>query len=166
MKPQHIYIGSDHGGWQVKQELVPWLREQYPAVEDMGAQELNPEDDYPVFAQRVGERVSHAALSLGLTPASAQNPETVGILLCRSGAGMTIVANRFPLVRAVVCRNQDDARLAREHNNANIVVLEGDHVSIEEAKSIISSFLETEFAGGRHARRLEQIADLDRDMIG
>ena len=117
-----VIIGSDHGGFQLKQQLVTWLAQQGVAVEDVGAQELDPEDDYPVFAQRVGQRLTQRngadSPSTSSSGSSIAPPPAWGVLLCRTGAGMTIVANRFPAVRAVVCRNVVDAQLARAHNNA------------------------------------------------
>src|SRR5690606_19425926 len=87
----------------------------------------------------------------------AHDPFTLGLLLCRTGGGMAIVANRFPFVRAVVCRTKDDVIHAREHNNANVLVLEGEYISVDEAKEFIRTFLATPFGEGRHTRRVVEI---------
>lgn len=136
-----VVIAADHGGFTLQQELFTWLSAAGVLVQHLGPKELDEDDDYPPYAMAVAESVQNTPLQ-------------VGVLLCRSGAGMTIVANRYKGVRAVVCRNEADARVAREHNDANVLVLEGDHVSFEEAQAIFLSFVGTKFAGGRHERRL------------
>lgn len=155
MKITHIYIGSDHGGFELKQNLADWLRQENFSITDCGATELNPEDDYPEFAKRVSQPIFDQAES------PTQDPTVMGILLCRSGVGMAMVANRFSSVRAAICRNLEEASLARRHNNANVLVLEGDHLSPDLAREIAEIFFTTEFDGGRHARRLEQIGQID-----
>jgi len=155
MNIAHIYIGSDHGGFELKQLLIEWARQKDLSITDCGAVELNPEDDYPEFALRVSQPISDQA------EAPTQNPTVMGILLCRTGAGMTMVANRFSAVRAVICRNPEEAKLARGHNNANVLVLEGDHLSPDSAREIAEIFFTTEFEGGRHARRMDQIRQID-----
>lgn len=152
MTIKSLFIGTDHGGFAIKQTLKPWLAELAGQIDDLGAKTLDPDDDYPQFGRAVAEQVNSAA-----EPVEA-DPTVWGLLLCRSGAGMAIAANRFPSVRAVVCRSVEDARHAREHNNANVVVLEGDYVTDAEAKAIVQTFLGTKFGGGRHARRLRQIS--------
>lgn len=154
MEIKKIWIGSDHGGWALKAELVAWLQSNNHLVEDVGAVQFEPADDYPVFAAKVGQALS------ALQEPVEQDPTQWGVLLCRSGAGMAIAANRFPFVRAVVCRQPEDARLARAHNNANVLVLEGDHVRAEAAQAIMSTFFSTSFDGGRHARRVQQLEQL------
>lgn len=156
MKIQQLHIGTDHGGFQVKEELKSWLAERVEndggVVEDHGAREFQPEDDYPHFGHLVAETVEMAQ------EPEDKNPSVFGLLLCRSGSGMAIVANRYPHVRAVVCRSVGDARHAREHNNANVVVLEGDFVTNDEARAITQTFFDTPFGGGRHVRRVKQLA--------
>jgi RpiB/LacA/LacB family sugar-phosphate isomerase len=162
MKIKALYLGTDHGGFAIKAILRPWLEELAGQaggeVRDFGAKRLKPDDDYPEFAQPVARRVNQAAEAVD------HDPTVWGVLLCRSGAGMAIVANRFPHNRAVVCRSVEDARHAREHNNANIVVLEGDYVTDAEAKAIVQTFFGTKFGGGRHARRLRQIAAIGEEI--
>lgn len=151
-----LYVGTDHGGFAVKEAVYPWLEslisEQILAsVEDCGAVEYDPSDDYPEFGTKVAERISSAKDD------PAHDPLTIGILFCRTGGGIAIAANRFPFVRAVVCRNTSDVVHAREHNNCNVLVLEGDHVSVDEVEDFFRTFLATPFGGGRHARRVLQI---------
>ncbi len=161
MKIKQLYSGADHGGWKIKQELLAWLAGPVSAageIMDLGADHLDPDDDYPLFAKAVSSRVSESREPVD------QDPTVWGLLLCRSGAGMTILANRYPFVRAVVCRSVEDARHAREHNNANVVVLEGDYITLGEARAVIQAFLTTPFEGGRHARRLRQIEKIAREI--
>lgn len=136
-----IAIAADHGGFELQQQLYAWLVDAEVAVQHYGPKFLDEEDDYPLYAMAVAESVQ-------------SKPLQAGVLICRSGAGMAIVANRYKGVRAVVCRSEEDAALAREHNDANVLVLEGDHVSFEQAQAILLSFVGTEFGGGRHERRL------------
>lgn len=155
MKIKQLFIGTDHGGYRIKEVLKPWLEQQTgsrQAIVDKGALEFNPDDDYPLFGREVAEAIEAAAEPVD------DDPTVFGLLLCRSGSGMAIVANRYPHVRAVVCRSVGDARHAREHNNGNVVVLEGDFLTDEEARAIVRTFLETKFGRGRHARRIKQIA--------
>lgn len=154
-----LYVGTDHGGFAVKEAVYPWLQslidEQILAeVHDMGAFAFDADDDYPSFGAAVARSVAEAKED------PTEEPHTLGLLLCRSGGGMTILANRFSNVRAVVCRTKDDVVHAREHNNCNVLVLEGDHVSVDEAKELVRVFLATPFGGGRHARRVLQIETL------
>lgn len=151
-----LYVGTDHGGFAVKEALYPWLEslisEQIVGeVIDCGATEYNSSDDYPQFGGKVAESISMAKDD------PAHDPYALGLLLCRTGGGMAIAANRFPFVRAVVCRSKEDVIHAREHNNCNVLVLEGDHISVDEAQDFIRTFLATPFGEGRHARRVLQI---------
>lgn len=151
----HLLFGTDHGGFDVKEELISWLEGSDLGLtfEDLGAFALDPQDDYPVYGQEVARRISETPDEFDVDPLA------FGVLLCRTGAGMSIVANRFRGVRAVVCRNLEDARLARAHNNANIMVLEGDYLGAEAAKQMILSFTSTPFDAGRHRVRLQMIEE-------
>lgn len=150
-----IWIGSDHGGFSLKQELLKWLPAQYPdaQISDVGASMLDMDDDYPQYAAQVAKQVSAANTT-------TQDPTSWGVLICRSGAGMAIAANRFSAVRAVVCRTVEDVVHAREHNNANIIVLEGDAVQYNDAQTLITRFFTTNFGEDRHVRRVEQLEAL------
>ncbi len=156
MKIKQLHLGADHGGFAIKEELKPGLVEQLTAggtLSDWGAHSWQSDDDYPQFGHAVAQAVTAAAASCD------QDPEVWGILFCRSGAGMNMVANRYPLARAALCHCVKDAQQAREHNNANIVVLEGDRIGVDEARAILQTFFATPFGGGRHVRRLQQLAD-------
>ena len=140
-----IYCGADHGGYQLKEILKLWLQQQNYSVEDCGATQLDPKDDYPDFAFAVAKKV-------------VQNPESIGILLCRSGGGMVIAANRIKGIRAVNIHDEKGAVHAKTNNNANIVSLEADWLGDEQAKQVLSAFLKAKFAGEeRHVRRIGKI---------
>ncbi|MBA3344821.1 MAG: ribose 5-phosphate isomerase B [Gemmatimonadales bacterium] len=138
-----IPIGSDHAGFQLKARLVEELRALGYEPLDLGTH--SPESvDYPDLAHEVASRVEHQ---------SARR----GVLLCGSGLGMSYAANRHPGVRAAVAWAPEVARLARQHNDANILILPARFVSEEEGVDILRAWLQTEFAGGRHSRRVAKI---------
>jgi ribose 5-phosphate isomerase B len=144
-----IYLGADHGGYQLKEAIKKWLIQQNFVVKDLGAYQLDPQDDYPQYAAAVARSVQN-------------NPQAVGILFCRSGGGMVIAANKFANIRAVEVFNQMSAQHARQHNNANIISLAADWISQEEAQAAIQAFLHTSFfQEERHQRRIEQIRQLE-----
>ena len=151
--PLTIAIGSDHGGFEIKQSLVKKLAENNINVVDCGAFVLDNNDDYPVFAAAVAGKIS-------------RNEADAGVLICRSGLGMAIAANRFHGVRAVVCNDAATAILSRKHNCANTVVLGGDTVDVEGCWNIINAFLTTAFNGEeRHTRRLNNLEKATYDDI-
>jgi len=140
-----IFIGADHGGFLLKTKLFMWLRENGYLVEDCGANELNESDDYPDFAFKVAENV-------------ATDKNSRGILLCRSGAGMAIAANKVKGIRAVDAYDTKSARHSVEHNDANVISLAADWLGEDEVKRIIEVFLKARFSGAeRHVRRLKKI---------
>ena len=141
---ERIYIGADHAGFALKQKLVAELQRLGYEPVDVGPKALDPLDDFPDFAKPVAE-----AVSKGKAPR--------GVLTCGSGLGMSYTANRFPHVRAAVAWNSEVAELARKHNDANILVLPARFVSEEEGMDILHTWLDTDFEGGRHARRVEKI---------
>lgn len=143
-----IYLGADHGGYELKEQARQWLDDWGYEYQDLGAFELDPNDDYPDYAIPVAESV-----------AQDETEQSIGVLLCRSAGGVTIAANKVAGARAVAVRSEDEARHAREHNNANIIALSGDWLSPDEAQQVLQNFLETEFTGAeRHQRRLTDIA--------
>lgn len=150
-----MFIGADHGGFALKEYIKNWLVAQTDVfdgqVEDLGALTLVPDDSYVPYARAVAELIQVEAGE----PESEQ--KNFGILVCRSGGGMCIVANRYHKVRAVVCRNRADVLHAREHNNANILVLEGDRVTPVQAEEMVRVFLQTAFGEGRHLSRVRAI---------
>ena len=142
-----IFLGSDHAGFQLKEKIKKYLQEHGKDVQDLGAFDLNPDDDYPDFIIPVAKKIT-------------ENPEeNKGIVLGGSGQGEAIVANRSKGVRAVVYYggNLDIVRLSRQHNNANILSLGAHFLSKEEAFEAVKLWLETPFEGGRHERRIQKI---------
>lgn len=140
-----IYLGADHGGLEIKTKIVQWLTQEGIAYEDLGATTLDPHDDYPDFAQAVAQNV-------------AKDPENRGILLCRSGAGMAIAANRFSKIRAVEISDARRAEHSRAHNDANIAVIAADWIDQSTVLPLIQTFLHTPFSGEeRHKRRNDKI---------
>jgi ribose 5-phosphate isomerase B len=152
MTGEKIIIGADHGGYSLKEALKPLLSELGLSVTDAGTGS-DRAVDYPDFGAQVAE-----AVSAGLYRR--------GILICGSGIGMSIVANRFPGVRAALCLDEEAARLSRLHNDANILVLAGRRTAPEEAFAIVRTWFSTPFEGGRHQRRLDKIRDAELGLIG
>lgn len=143
-----IFIASDHGGFELKRRLLAELpRLGYPDVQDLGPAELNPDDDYPPFAFAVGEKV-------------ASSPGSLGILICRSGNGMTIAANKVKGVRAALCFSTKHAIKAREDDHANVLTLDADYEGADPLE-IAKAFLSAEELGGRHERRVEMIGEYE-----
>lgn len=145
-----IVLGSDHAGFELKADLRDYLVEQNIAIFDMGVAEEIPAD-YPEIARAVAEKISRKEFERG-------------ILICGSGIGMSIVANRFPGVRAALCHDLYTARMSREHNDANLLVLGGRLIGKGLAREMIKVWLESVFQGGNHQRRLDQIESLDNEM--
>jgi ribose 5-phosphate isomerase B len=140
---EKILIASDHAGFELKEKLEAELKALGYDVEDLGP---DSEDsiDYADYAHPLAERVSSGEVDRG-------------ILLCGTGLGMSYAANRHPHVRAAVAWSPEIAALAREHNDANILVLPARFVGEEEGRKILKAWLDTPFAGGRHARRVAKI---------
>lgn len=142
-----VAIGSDHAGFQLKAELKGLLEELGHQCIDYGPE--TPESvDYPDFGEKVSEAVSSKKVDRG-------------ILICGTGIGMSIVANKFPDVRASLCNDLYTARMSRLHNDANILVIGGRIVGIDLAKEILKTWLTTEFEGGRHLRRIQKIKSIE-----
>jgi ribose 5-phosphate isomerase B len=145
-----IAVGSDHGGVELKDYLAALLRARGMAVRDCGTRGA-ASVDYPDFGRLVSLHVS-------------QGDAERGILVCTSGIGMSIIANKFPGVRAALVQDLDGARSSREHNDANILVLSGAKVEKSLAQQILETWLETPFAGGRHQRRVDKISAIEREL--
>ena len=143
-----IAIAADHAGFEEKEKIKPLLDEMGIEYEDLGTNSCDSVD-YPDYAKKVGEAV-----------ASGNADE--GILVCGSGTGMAISANKIRGIRAAVAWNEDIARLARQHNNANVLSLPARFVPEEEAKNIIKAWFDAKFEGGRHERRVEKISELEK----
>ena len=145
-----IAIGCDHGGVELKDFIVGLLRSKGIEVIDLGTQGRDSVD-YPDYGRQVSERVSVGAAERG-------------VLVCTSGIGMSIVANKFPGVRAALVFDLDAARSSREHNDANILVLSGAKTEQALAQEIVETWLATPFAGGRHQRRVDKITQVEQDL--
>jgi RpiB/LacA/LacB family sugar-phosphate isomerase len=143
-----VALGADHRGFALKQELKAWLAARGHEVLDFGADSAE-RVDYPDYAFKVAGAVQ------------ARKAER-GILICSTGIGMSIAANRFPKVRAALCSSARLARLSREHNDANVLCLGADFVSGAEARRIVGVWLKTPFAGGRHAHRVRRLGLVGR----
>ncbi|MCL6565526.1 MAG: ribose 5-phosphate isomerase B [Acidobacteriia bacterium] len=148
-KPR-IAIGADHAGFHLKEAVKRFLREQGYEVQDVGT-DSEASVDYPDFARLVAEKVARGEADLGL-------------LACGTGIGMAMTANKVPGIRAAVAHDAFTARLARQHNNANVLALGGRVLDEPTALAIVREFLNAQFEGGRHQRRLEKIAALENTL--
>jgi len=143
VKEMKISIGSDHAGYQLKSELIAWLKATHSDViiENKGC-DSEESCDYSDYAHEVAEEVLKGG---------------VGILICGSANGVSIAANKHKGIRAALCWKKEIASLARQHNDANILSLPARYISVEEAKEMVEVFLTTPFEGGRHERRVNKI---------
>ena len=146
-----IAIGSDHGGYELKEELKRVLEEKGLEYKDCGAYSTD-RVDYPIVAKEVSKSVADKVCERG-------------ILICRSGYGMAMVANKFKGVRSAPCFCIRAAQFSRLHNDSNVLSLGADYVTVDEAKEILSTWLETEFEGGRHQERLDLVADIEAENM-
>lgn len=143
-----IAVGADHAGVDLKEAVVNWLVDRGYDVHDVGTFD-HESVDYPDYALKVSEAV-------------AQGEAAYGLLFCGTGLGMCITANKVPGVRAVTCHEPLSARLAREHNDANVLTMGGRLVAADLALDVIAHFLGQEFSGGRHAGRVDKIVEVER----
>lgn len=146
-----IAIASDHAGYEEKERLKPVLDELGIQYEDLGTVSTDSVD-YPDYARKVGEEVASGHVEQGL-------------LVCGSGTGMAIAANKVPGVRAAVAWNEEIARLAREHNDANVLSLGARVTPYEELVKIVRAWFAAKFDGGRHTRRVEKIREIEQDEL-
>jgi ribose 5-phosphate isomerase B len=145
-----IAIGADHGGVELKEALVAELRARGETVLDLGTHDSRAVD-YPDYGRAVAERVSRGEVARG-------------VLICTNGIGMSIVANKFPGVRAALVADATATRMAREHNDANVLVLGGGMIGKFHARELLCLFLDTPFAGGRHQGRVDKIVEIEREL--
>ena len=144
-----LYIGADHRGFALKEEIVQWLKEKGHDVVDCGAFELNKDDDYPDFSADVAKRV-------------AQDGNSKGIVICGSGAGVTITANKIGGIRCANACNGDEVIHARAHDDLNVLALSADYLTKEQAEELIEAFLSTSFdPQERFVRRLNKIREIE-----
>ena len=144
-----VAVAVDHAGFPLKETVVSLLERSGHEVLDCGT-DSSESVDYPVHAARAARLLSDGEVDRA-------------VLACGTGTGVSIVANKFPGVRAVNARDPEDAEMSRRHNNANAVALSGRRLSLVEASAIVESFLGTEFEGGRHGRRVAQIGRIESE---
>lgn len=150
MKIKKVIIGSDHAGFGLKEKLKSYLQKKGIKIKDVGA--FSEERcDYPHFAYNVAKAV-------------AQKKFPAGVLVCKTGIGNSIVANRLSGVRAALCYNAEAAKLSREHNDSNVLVLGSHFVGEKEARQILDTWLNTDFQAGRHRRRLGLIKEIEKEI--
>lgn len=148
-----IFIATDHAAFELKKKINQFLRKENLKIADLGPRKLEPLDDYPDYGFLLAKEV-------------VENKGSQGILLCRSGAGMGIVANKVKGIRAAVCLSELQAQKARKHNDANVLVLAADFTSFAEMKKVIKKFLDTRFSNEeRHARRLKKIEKYEKGVV-
>lgn len=142
-----VVMGADHGGYELKEAIRNHLEAQGFKVQDMGTYSADSVD-YPKYGFLVGEAINKGEADLG-------------IVVCGTGQGIAMAANKIPGIRAAVCTETFSARMAREHNNANVLSLGGRVIGVGLALDIVDIFLKTEFSGGRHARRIDLISKIE-----
>ena len=147
MSNKKIAIGSDHAGYEGKERAKESIAALGFEVADYGTQGLESVD-YPDFGAAVGRAVASGEVERG-------------VVMCGSGIGISIAANKIPGVRAALCWNEETARLARQHNDANVLCIGARFIDAETAARMIRAFVETEFSGGRHQQRVEKLTQLD-----
>lgn len=145
-----LLIASDHAGFVLKEKLIAYLQKKGIGVKDLGTYSKD-RCDYPFYAYELARNISNGKFQRG-------------ILICKSGIGNSIVANRLPGVRAALCHNIKIAKLSRQHNDSNVLVLGSGFVKAELAKRMIPAWLNTKFLGGRHLRRLKLINQIDKKI--
>jgi ribose 5-phosphate isomerase B len=146
-----VAIASDHAGFELKEKIKKFLKELNHEYEDFGTHS-NESVDYPDYALKVAESV-------------AKKEFERGILICGSGIGMSIAANKIPGIRAALCHSVEMAKLSREHNDANVLTLGARIIDEATAKEIVKVWLSTEFLGNRHLRRINKIKEIERKYV-
>ena len=143
-----IVIGSDHGGFKLKEEIKKYLEEKNIEFIDMGTQN-EERADYPEIATLVCKEVM-------------KNTGSTGILICRTGIGMSIAANKYKGIRCGLCATEEDAKFAKMHNNCNVISIGADRTQTNSAVCIVRMFIATNFEGGRHLDRINMIDDIEK----
>ncbi len=147
-----VFVGADHGGLKLKDEVKKWLAEWHFEVEDFGAKDFKDQDDYPDYAWPVAQKVG-------------SEPYTFGILVCRSGQGVCIVANKAKGARAAIAWNDQSAHSARNDDDANVLCLPADYLTIDGAKQVVHTFLTTPFNGeDKYKRRVDKVRKIDANL--
>ncbi len=146
-----IALGNDHGGYKLKEEIKKYLEEVGIEYKDFGSFS-DERTDYPIYASQVAEAVSKKECDLG-------------ILICRSGHGMTIVANKYKGIRAANIQSEEESRRAKADDNINIIALSGDNMEINQAVRIIRTWIATEFKGGRYQERIDMLENIENENM-
>ena len=146
-----IAIGSDHGGYKLKEEIKKYLEEKEIEYEDCGTFS-EERADYPEIAKAVALEIQNKQCD-------------IGILICRTGIGMSIVANKFKGIRCAKCDNEEEAKFSRMHNDSNVLALGADYIGTNEAIRIVRMWIATEFEGGRHAERIQIINEIENENM-
>ena len=146
-----IAIGCDHGGYKLKEEIKRYLDEKGIKYSDCGTHS-EESVDYPDIAKAVAEKVQKGECQ-------------EGILICRSGIGMSIVANKFKGIRCAKCDNEQEAKFSKMHNNSNVLALGADYISTSQAICIVRSWIATQFEGGRHEERIKIIEEIEKNNM-
>ncbi len=147
-----IAFACDHGGYVLRDAVLEFLRSKGIEVNDLGPYEYDKDDDYPDAAVRVAKSIVEGSSDLG-------------VLACGTGFGIAIAANKFPGIRAIPCNSPDAAHIAKAHNNINVLTLGGRLIKPEDVPAILTSWLETEFEGGRHIQRLNKISMAEKTAL-
>ena len=145
-----IAIASDHGGFDLKENIVSFLLNKGWVVDDFGAPSTDPVD-YPDYGIKLAKAIIDKKI-------------VRGILICGTGVGMSIVVNRFPGIRGTLCSDVYTAKMCREHNDSNVLIMGGRVIGVSLAMEILDIWLNTEFEGGRHQRRLDKIKEIDANL--
>lgn len=144
-----VFLGADHRGYLLKEKIATWLFDLDYKFEDLGADYLDPKDDYTKYAEKAASMVT-------------SNENSLGVLVCGSGIGIEVVANKFDGVRAGIGKNAEQVRAGRNDDDMNILVIAADYTKEKEAKEMLTAFLETKFSGkARYERRLEEINKIE-----
>ena len=146
-----IAIGCDHGGYKLKEEIKKYLDEIGIEYKDFGTY-TEERTDYPIYAKKVAESILEKECDKG-------------VLICKSGCGMTIVANKFKGIRAGLIINEEEAKMAKADDDINVVTISGNNTSTEEAVKIIRMWLATDFKGGRYQERIDMITEIEKEIM-
>ena len=146
-----IAIGADHGGYALKEEIKKYLDEKEIPYKDFGC-DSTERTDYPIYGKAVAKAVQSKECDRG-------------ILVCGTGFGMTMVANKYKGIRCASCWNEEVAKLLKAHNNANVIALPGRFVGISDAVIMVRAWLGTEFMGGQHSERLQMIEEIEKENM-
>ncbi|MBI1863607.1 RpiB/LacA/LacB family sugar-phosphate isomerase [Candidatus Woesebacteria bacterium] len=146
-----VYIGADHRGFELKEKIINWLKEWKYEFEDMGAYKNDPKDDYTLYAEKVASVVGNGQ-------------DNFGILLCGSGVGVDVMANKFGSIRASIGKDPKQVKAGRNDDNMNILVIAADFTNEREAREMVHEFLKTEFGDkARYKRRIDEIQRVEEN---